>query len=261
MKVCWREPLGVLVRREQVQQLVAEHRDAARLEADDRHARLDLGAQRVERSARSSCLAVVEHAEVVERPAAAERPARDDRPGSRRPPAPRPPPSPSAGWKWLLNVSGQRITRGRPAFRRGRAREPRLERLGGERAASSRCGRDPAEPLGRAADSPGVCVTKFAEPRRMRRQPRPPVDQAHRVGVARPEPALVVVREELGLVGRHVDVHRALALAALAGQAQVERLLDLLARSSRRSIASPCSISNSRRARPRVECFSSRVTM
>src|SRR5262245_33203347 len=36
------------------------------------------------------------------------------------------------------------------------------------------------------------------------------------------------MREELGFVGGHVDVDRALALAALAGEAQVEGLLDLL---------------------------------
>src|SRR5579863_3645815 len=35
------------------------------------------------------------------------------------------------------------------------------------------------------------------------------------------------MREELGLVGRHVDVDRTIALAALARQAQVERLLHI----------------------------------
>src|SRR5690625_7150468 len=36
------------------------------------------------------------------------------------------------------------------------------------------------------------------------------------------DPALVVVVQELGLVGGHVDVHRAIALAALARQTQVQ---------------------------------------
>ncbi len=67
------------------------------------------------------------------------------------------------------------------------------------------------------------------QPRRQRRQPGPPVDQAHRVGVPRPEPPLVVVREELGLVRGHVHVHRALGAAPLARQAEVERLLHGLA--------------------------------
>ena len=38
-----------------------------------------------------------------------------------------------------------------------------------------------------------------------------------------------MVGEELGLVGGHVDVGRAVGLAALAGQAQVERVLDRVA--------------------------------
>ena len=46
---------------------------------------------------------------------------------------------------------------------------------------------------------------------------------------AAPLAALPVVGEELGLVGGHVDVGRAVALAALAGQAQVEGVLDLFA--------------------------------
>ena len=45
MKVCLREPLRVFVVREQAAQLVAEDGDAARLEADERHARVDLVAQ------------------------------------------------------------------------------------------------------------------------------------------------------------------------------------------------------------------------
>ena len=41
-------------------------------------------------------------------------------------------------------------------------------------------------------------------------------------GGARAQPASVEVREEFGLVGRHVDLHRALPLAGLAGEAEVE---------------------------------------
>ena len=67
------QPLRVLVVREQVEQLVAEDRDAARLEPDDRRAGFDLGPQRVEDLAQQRFRAV-EHAVVVERPAAAELP-------------------------------------------------------------------------------------------------------------------------------------------------------------------------------------------
>ena len=36
------------------------------------------------------------------------------------------------------------------------------------------------------------------------------------------------MREEFGLIGGHIDVDRAVALAALAREAQVERLFDVL---------------------------------
>src|SRR5581483_10140897 len=39
--------------------------------------------------------------------------------------------------------------------------------------------------------------------------------------------SLVVVVQELRLVARHVDLHRAVALASLARETQVERLFDL----------------------------------
>ena len=57
-------------------------------------------------------------------------------------------------------------------------------------------------------------------------QCRPPVDEPEGVGVAGP-PApggVVVVVQEFSLVGGHVDVDRAVVRAALAGQAQVERV-------------------------------------
>src|SRR5215475_188003 len=63
----------------------------------------------------------------------------------------------------------------------------------------------------------------------VRRQPPPEVDGSERVVADRPKPTLVIVRQELGLVGRQIDRHRALGLAALARQAQVERLFDFLA--------------------------------
>jgi hypothetical protein len=38
----------------------------------------------------------------------------------------------------------------------------------------------------------------------------------------------LVQRQELGLVGRHVDTDRAVGFAALAGQAEIQRVLDVL---------------------------------
>src|SRR5207237_3816449 len=63
----------------------------------------------------------------------------------------------------------------------------------------------------------------------MARRARPPIDHAHRIGGARPDASRVVMRAELGLVGRHVDINRAIVLAALAGEAEIERLLDRVA--------------------------------
>src|SRR6185437_13230523 len=44
--------------------------------------------------------------------------------------------------------------------------------------------------------------------------------------MAWPGPALVVVRQKLGLVSRHVHVNGTFAFATLAGQAQIKRILD-----------------------------------
>ena len=54
----------------------------------------------------------------------------------------------------------------------------------------------------------------------------PSVDAAERVGMQRPPSPFVVVRQELGAIGRDVDVRRALGLAGLARQAEIERLFD-----------------------------------
>src|SRR5579883_971668 len=52
------------------------------------------------------------------------------------------------------------------------------------------------------------------------------MNEAHRIGGARPQPALVVMGAKLRLVGGNIDVHRAIALATLAAEAEIERLLD-----------------------------------
>ncbi len=87
--------------------------------------------------------------------------------------------------------------------------------------------RDPPHYLEQLAQA-GRLDQRVDDARHRRGDPRPPVDPSHRVGVPGPQPPLVVVRVELGLVGRHVNVDRALALATLAGQAEVERLADRL---------------------------------
>src|SRR5262249_28587695 len=74
------EPERVLVVREEAPELVAERRDAARLEADDGRAGADVVAERVEDLPQVT-LREAEHAAVVDRPPAAQGPGRHrDRP-------------------------------------------------------------------------------------------------------------------------------------------------------------------------------------
>ena len=62
-----------------------------------------------------------------------------------------------------------------------------------------------------------------------RGEPGPPVNPAHRVSVSGPRTPFVVVRKKLGLVGGHIDIHRAFGAAALARQAEVEGFANRLA--------------------------------
>ena len=105
--------------------------------------------------------------------------------------------------------------------------EPSLECMRGEGGDVSFLS-DPAQPFERGAGHGGVS-DGVDEARNLRSQPGPPRDEAHRVGGAGAQPPLVVVRQELGLVRRHVDAHGAVLLAALARQAEVERLQHLVA--------------------------------
>src|SRR5690242_18796259 len=67
------------------------------------------------------------------------------------------------------------------------------------------------------------------ESRRKRREPGPAMNVAHRIACARAQPSFVIVREKLGLVSRHIDLHGTLALASLTRQTQIERFLDCFA--------------------------------
>ena len=183
--------------------------------------------RRASRMSRSKAFGRVEHAEVVQRPAAAQRALAGTQTWKPAASSTSTAAWAISGWKWLLNVSGQRITGGSSGLRGWRPRNQALKvcrAKGGMR----RCWAMPPTHLATSLRT-GVWLKKLARPGSQRRQPRPPVDPAHGVGVARPQPTFVVVRQKLGLVGGHVHVDRAVALAALAGQAQVERVLDRFA--------------------------------
>ena len=201
-------------------QLVAEDRDAARLEPDHRRAAFDLAAQDVEDLAQLE-LRQVEHSVVVQRPSAAEPlllhrnlPAGVFQDFDRR----------AAHFRMEEIVEGVRpedhalapLVDCRPRLEPGAERDRR--ELRHPAAGSDSSGKleepEPREPV--------------RQPRHARRQPRPPVDEPHRVRAAGPQPAPVMMSEELGLVGGHVDIHRAIAFASLARQAQVERLFHVL---------------------------------
>ena len=62
-----------------------------------------------------------------------------------------------------------------------------------------------------------------------RGQARPAEDQARRIRERRTGPSLIVVMEELGLVGGEIDPGRAVAFASFARQAEVEGLAHLVA--------------------------------
>ena len=139
-------------RREQLRQLVAEDGDAARLEPDDRHARADLVAQRVERSARGSGArgrgTRSRRAAVRSRgaPAAASR-------GSRRAASTSTAAMPTSRLEVVRERVGPEDARGRPPPRRPRSANQRLERRARERAAAAAAARR-RRPPSRARDSP-----------------------------------------------------------------------------------------------------------
>ena len=87
----------------------------------------------------------------------------------------------------------------------------------------------PGERL-REQREPGRPGEEVGEPRRARSRGAPSGGSIRSACADRGrQPALVVVGEELGLVRRHVHADRALRLAGLAGEAQVEGAPDLLA--------------------------------
>ena len=215
------EALCVLVVREERDQLVAEDRETARLDADDRDAGRDLGAQRAEDLAELA-RGEIEHAPVVERTPAAEGARRQRDRASRR----------LEHLDRRLPDLGVEVVRERvrpeehptPAVAARRAaREPARERLRRECRQTAR-GRDAADRLGRIRKDRRL-RDEVREPRHPCGRPRPPVDQPHRVGRAWTQPAGIVMSEELRLVRRHVDVDGAVALASLAGEAEIERLV------------------------------------
>jgi len=115
---------------------------------------------------------------------------------TRRPPAP-------AGWLVVGELGAERS---------------------GREARHAPLGVDPGHALGQRPQA-GQGDGEVGQARGVGGESGPAVDHADGVGSPGAPVALVVVREELGLVRGHVHVDRAVGLAALAGEAQVEGVL------------------------------------
>ncbi len=157
------EPLGVLVHREQVHQLVAEDGHAARLQADDRGARLDLRPQacRGSRAAGPWPCRACRSRRAAGRSRATCCGTTTWKPASSRT-------STAALAVCGMEVVVERVgpeddARACPTFRGAPARPPRLEGLRRERRRRPP-GRDPAEPSGTPCRRPAACVTRLTTP-------------------------------------------------------------------------------------------------
>jgi hypothetical protein len=104
-------------------------------------------------------------------------------------------------------------------FPLGEACSERLRRERGNRA----LWRDAGNPFGSGAETLRLCE-EVRDARCIRCHARPLPDSTEGIRMARAQTPRVIVREELRLVGGHVHVHRAVALAPLAGEAEVERV-------------------------------------
>ncbi len=218
------QPLHVAVAGHQLARVGPEHRRAARFQPDDPGAAPQVRGQRVD--------AALQHppgrgqlAGGDPGQAAAQRLAgHDDPPAGRLQHLDRRAPDPGGqvigeGVRPQYDFTPQP---GKPGIAAGR---PGLQRLTGEQ-------RDAAAPVdpahgGQRVAQDGCLGDRVDQPRGPggdlghRGQP------AHRVVRPRAQAAGVVVGQELGLHGGHVDLDRAVLLAALAGQAQVQRVADL----------------------------------
>ena len=91
-----------------------------------------------------------------------------------------------------------------------------------------RWGGIPSDEL-RDVTNEGQLRGEIHEARSVRCEARPEIDVAEGVGIQRAHAAFVIVREKFGFVGGDVDADGAIAFAAFAGQAEIERVFDFFA--------------------------------
>ncbi len=105
--------------------------------------------------------------------------------------------------------------------------KPLLESFRGE-GGDAALGRDVSDKLHDIANE-WQLRSEIHEARSIRREPRPEIDIAEGVGIQRAHAAFVIVRKKFCFVGGDVNADRAVALAAFAGEAEIERVFDLFA--------------------------------
>src|SRR5256885_984325 len=82
-------------------------------------------------------------------------------------------------------------------------------------------GSDPGHPFSQAAEQ-RILGKEVGQARGATGGARPFRDESKGVSRARTQPPVIIMREKLGLVSRHIHVHRAIPLAAFAGETEVE---------------------------------------
>src|ERR1700733_1325692 len=105
--------------------------------------------------------------------------------------------------------------------------KPLLESFGGE-GGDAALGRDVSDKLHDVANE-WQLRREIHQARSIRCEPRPEIDIAEGVGIQRAHAALIVVRKKFCFVCGDVDAYGAIALAAFAGEAEIEGSFDLFA--------------------------------
>ena len=216
----------VLVVREQLARVGTEDRGAARFQPDDAGTRTQMGSQ-YGHGPQSGPAWRCRADRWRSRSARSRRAPAGRRRASRRASITSTAARATEGWKELLNVSGHSTTSPRSPVPPGTRSANHCWKLCSANSGAVRCSSMPPARI-TSRSIPGVCRTAFTALGANGRDRRPQRQPAHRVVGQRAQPGLEVVEQELRLVGRHVDVDRAVGLAALAGQAEVQRVQHLL---------------------------------
>ena len=219
-----RKAFGERVVWKKIHQFILEGRKACRLKADERGSGFDLGSQRGQSLAPQS-LGYAEPSPIVQGAAAAERALRDrdlEAGGFERVSGG------DSGFRTEIGIEG--VGPEQDAGAVGPAGcAPRNQAVNGSvaKGGSDRSGAMPAARLAALRRAAFAC--KVRGPWKVGGAACQPVDPAHRVGVPRPWAPSIMVRSELCLVTRHVDIDRAVAFTAFAGEAEIQGLFDLCA--------------------------------